>query len=327
MRASAADVQSNHTPARKVFVTGSTGAIGRYVVAALVDSGHEVTALVRTAEKSAAVRAQGATPIAASLFDRDELTVGLAGHDVVVNLASALPSTRQFLSDRAWRRNEHARIDGSTTLVDAALAAGVGTFIQESVAMIYPDKGADWITEDVPADRYPRAICSRVAEDNAHRITAAGGTGIVLRFGVFCGIGATHSEEMLTAARRHIVSVLGDADGYVSTIHLTDAAAAVVAALTAPAGTYNIVDDEPLTKRDYATALAAAVGKRPWLRVPGRAALLAGHRVTSLTRSLRVSNHRFRTATGWAPHYPSAREAWRATAAAAGACRHRATQV
>ncbi|WP_433711754.1 NAD-dependent epimerase/dehydratase family protein [Nocardia sp. CA-084685] len=312
MHNSAADVQSNQP--MKVFVTGSTGAIGRYLVPALVRSGHAVTALVRTAEKAEAVRTQGATPTTAALFDKDELTATLAGHDAVVNMASALPSTRQFMSDRAWRRNEHVRIDGSTTLVDAALAAGVGIFIQESVAMIYPDMGADWITEDVPADRYPRAVCSLVAEDNAHRITAAGGTGIVLRFGVFCGTGAAHSEEMLSAARHHITPVLGDADGYISTIHLADAAAAVVAALTAAAGTYNIVDDEPLTKRDYATALAAAVGKRSWLRVPGRAALLGGHRLTSLTRSLRVSNNRFRTTTDWTPRHPSAREAWRTTA-------------
>ena len=38
--------------------------------------------------------------------------------------------------------------------------------------------------------------------------------------------------------------------------------------------------------------------------------------LTSLTRSLRVSNARFRAATGWAPHYPSAREGWIATAEA-----------
>jgi nucleoside-diphosphate-sugar epimerase len=39
-------------------------------------------------------------------------------------------------------------------------------------------------------------------------------------------------------------------------------------------------------------------------------------RSTSLTRSLRVSNARFRSVTGWAPRYPSAREGWMATAAA-----------
>jgi nucleoside-diphosphate-sugar epimerase len=87
----------------------------------------------------------------------------------------------------------------------------------------------------------------------------------------------------------------------------------MAAALGAPAGTFNIVDDEPLTKRDYAAAMAAAAGKAAWLRVPGRAGLLFGDRLTSLTRSLRVSNARFRSATGWAPRYPSTRQGWIAT--------------
>jgi nucleoside-diphosphate-sugar epimerase len=73
-----------------------------------------------------------------------------------------------------------------------------------------------------------------------------------------------------------------------------------------------------LTKRQYADALAAAARTTVWLRVPGRAALLLGDRSTSLTRSLRVSNARFKTATGWAPRYPSAREGWAATAATLG---------
>jgi nucleoside-diphosphate-sugar epimerase len=59
----------------------------------------------------------------------------------------------------------------------------------------------------------------------------------------------------------------------VSSIHLADAAAAVVAALHGPIGTFNVVDDEPLTKREYAEALANAAGKTMWLRGPGRAGL------------------------------------------------------
>ena len=47
-------------------------------------------------------------------------------------------------------------------------------------------------------------------------------------------------------------------------------------ALHVPAGTYNVVDDEPLTKRDYAEALALAADKRPWVRGPGRLAFLSG---------------------------------------------------
>jgi nucleoside-diphosphate-sugar epimerase len=154
------------------------------------------------------------------------------------------------------------------------------------------------------------------AEASANRFSAAGGAGVVLRFGWFYGPGATHSEEFFALARRHISIMMGSPNTFVSSIHVADAGAAVAAALTVPAGTYNVVDNEPLTKRQYADALSSAAGKVAWLRVPGRAALLLGNRSTSLTRSLRVSNARFRTASGWTPMYPSAREGWIATAQA-----------
>lgn len=139
---------------------------------------------------------------------------------------------------------------------------------------------------------------------------------VVLRFGWFYGPRATHSEEFLALARRHVIVQLGAPDGFVSSIHVADGGAAVAAALHVPAGTYNVVDDEPLTKRGFGDALAAAARTTPWLRVPGRLAYLLGDRSTSLTRSLRVRNAKFRTASGWAPRYPSAREGWLATAAA-----------
>ena len=300
----------------KVFVTGGTGAIGGHTIPVLVQQGHTVTALARTPEKAARLTAQGATPVAVSLFDRSALAAAFTGHDAVVNLASAIPPMTRFLSVKAWADNDRVRTEGSATVVDAALAAGVGRIVQESVSMLYRDQGACWIDEDAPIDRYPRARANIAAETNAHRFSAAGGTGVVVRFGWFYGPGATHSEQLFAQARRHIGLILGPPDSYVSSIHVADAAAAVAATLQAPAGTFNMVDDEPLTKREYAAALARAAGTAMWLCGPGRAALVFGDRLTSLTRSLRVSNARFRAVADWGPHYPSAREGWMATAAA-----------
>lgn len=239
----------------------------------------------------------------------------MAGHAAVVNLATAIPPMSKFMRRRAWRDNDRIRSEGSATIVDAAIEAGVDRVLQESVGMLYPDRGSEWIDESVPTDRYPMARGNLAAEANAHRFSDAGGTGIVLRFGWFYGPGATHSEQLLALARGHVCIQVGSADGYVSSIHVADGGAAVAAALHAPAGTFNVVDDEPLTKRDYAEALARAVRARAWVRAPGRAALLLGDRSTSLTRSLRVTNQKLRTSTG-GPRYPSAREGLMATAAA-----------
>jgi len=306
----------------RVFVAGATGAVGGRVIPALIREGHTVTALARTREKAATLTAQQATPVSVSLFDRSALTAAFAGQDAVVNLASAIPPMRRWMSAKAWQRNDRVRIEGSAAVVDAALAAGVDRVVQESVSMLYRDQGARWVDEDAPIDRYPMARGNLAAEANAHRFSEAGGTGVVVRFGWFYGPGAAHSEQLFALARRHLGLVLGPPDSYVSSIHMADAAAAVAAALRVPAGTFNVVDDEPLTKREYAQALAHAAGTKMWLRGPGRAALVFGDHLTSLTRSLRVNNARFRSATGWALRYPSAREGWIATATA---LRHRRT--
>ena len=302
----------------RVFVIGGTGAVGSHAVPALRDAGHEVTALARTPATAARLADQGARPATVSMFDRSALAAAFGGHDAVANLASAIPPVARFMSSRAWRENDRVRTEGSAAVVDAAIAAGVDRVVQESVSMLYRDQGAAWIDEDAPTDRYPMANGNHAAEANAHRCTAAGGVGVVLRFGWFHGPGATHSEQFLALARRHVCVAMGRPGSYVSSIHVGDAGAAVAAALHAPAGTFNVVDDEPLTTRGFADALATAVDTTCWLRVPGRAALLLGDRSTSLTRSTRVSNARFRHTTGWAPRYASAREGLIATAAALG---------
>lgn len=298
----------------RVFVAGGTGAIGGHTIPALLEAGHEVTALARTPDKAVTLADQGATPVRVSLFDREALAQVLTGHDAVVNLASSMPPMSRFMSTKAMAATHHVRTEGSAALGDAARTAGVGRMVQESVSMLYRDQGARWITEDAPVDHYPLTRGNFAAETAAHRFTRTGGTGVVLRFGWFYGHGAAHSEQLFALARHHVGTMLGNPTGYVSSIHMTDAASAVAAALEVPAGTYNIVDDEPLTKRSYAFALARAARTPAWLTLPGRAAHLFGHRLTSLTRSLRVSNTRFRTTASWTPRYRSAREGWLATA-------------
>ncbi|WP_460358177.1 NAD-dependent epimerase/dehydratase family protein [Mycobacterium sp. ZZG] len=300
----------------RVFVTGGTGAIGGYAVPALVAAGHEVTAMARSEAKAQALQRQGATAVQVSLFDRDALTAAFRGHAAVVNLASSLPSTERFMLKSAWKECHRIRIQGSATLVDAAIAAGVERVVQESVSMIYRDGGTRWIDETWPVDHYPIAVGNHGAEASSRRFGQNGGASIILRFGFFYGPGAAHSETIMALARRHIAFQAGRPDSYMSSIHLADAAAAVVAALEAAPGTYNVADDCPVTAKQNSAAMAAAVGVKPWLHPPGRTALLAGDRATSMTRSLRVSNARLRAVTPWRPRYPSVWDGYRVMAVA-----------
>src|SRR5262249_36244793 len=100
-------------------------------------------------------------------------------------------------------------------------------------------------------------------------------------------------------------------------IHVDDAAAAVVAALDTPAGTYNVTDDQPVRFREYAEGLADAFGFGRPVRFPATLARLAmGPLAKGFLRSHRVSDRRFKGAAAWAPRYVSVREGWRVIAAA-----------
>jgi nucleoside-diphosphate-sugar epimerase len=300
----------------RVFVTGGTGAIGSYAVPALIEAGHTVSALARSTAKADGLRRQGATPVQVSLFDRAALTTALHGHDVAINLASALPAPQRFMLKSAWTECTRVRTEGSAALVDAALAAAVPRLIQESVVMIYRDGGVRWIDEDWPVDHYPISAGNHAAEASTRRFGEFGGDAVVLRFGFFYGPGAAHSEQIMNLARRHLGFRMGARDSYLSSIHLADAARAVVAALGCPAGTYNVVDDDPVTAAQNSAAMARAVGAKALVEVPGRLALALGERATSMTRSLRVSNGRYRKVARWRPHYRSVWEGYRAMATA-----------
>ena len=73
----------------KIFCTGAAGYIGGSVAANLIAAGHQVTGLVRSAQKADAVRARGIEPLLGTLDDGEILVRAAQAADVVVNAASA----------------------------------------------------------------------------------------------------------------------------------------------------------------------------------------------------------------------------------------------
>ena len=300
----------------KILITGATGVIGRRVVPLLIAEGHEVTAAVRSAPKAAALGLGKARITQVDLFDADAVTRAVANHDVVVNLATHMPSssTRMLLRS-AWRQNDRIRRMASRNLVAAARRSGVRGFIQESFAPVYPDCGEQWIDETVPISpaRYNRSI--EDAENNALSFSDDGRRGIVLRFGAFYGADARHCMDLVHAVRKGWAPMPGSPDAFMSSITHDDAARAVVAAVNVQSGIYNITDDEPVSRREYADTLAFALGvPAPKFPPPGFKFLL-GSAGRLLARSQRISNGKFRQATGFTCRYPSVRTGWPAVIA------------
>jgi nucleoside-diphosphate-sugar epimerase len=295
----------------KILLTGATGVLGRRVVPLLREAGHEVTGVVHSRPARAELERHGVTTIDLDLFDASAVRRALAGQEAVLNLATRIPhSTVQMFLPWAWRENDRLRRVASATLVDAAISVGVMRFVQESFAPVYPDCGDRWIdeTERIAPVRYNRTVAD--AEAAAARFSGSGRTGIVLRFGGFYGPDAFQTAVMLDAVRKGWGPLPGPPNAFVSSISHDDAAAAVAAAIGLAPGIYNVVDNAPVTHREFFDSVAEAIGVRsprlppPWLTP------LFGSIGKMAARSLRISNRKLRDASDWGPKYPSVLQGW-----------------
>jgi nucleoside-diphosphate-sugar epimerase len=302
-----------------VFVAGATGALGIPTVQALLAAGHRVRGTARGEEKAARLRALGAEAVTVDLYDGRALAETVAGSEAVLHLATKIPppSRPWLLSRRFQLENDRLRSEASALLVNAALAAQARVYVQESITFVYADAGEKWIDEDTTLQPTPLLLSALDAERETQRFTESGGRGISLRFAGFYGPNARSTHESVRLARYRLFPTFGTGENFFSSIHVDDAAAAAVAALDAPAGTYNIGDDQPVRFREYTEALAHAFGFGRSVRLPAAVARLAlGPLAEVVLRSHRVSNRRFKEATAWAPRHASVREGWRAIAAA-----------
>lgn len=294
----------------KIFLAGGTGVVGTRALPALVAAGHTVTAVARGDAKADVVRSLGGSPVSLDLFDAAAVAEAVTGHEVVVNLATSIPSLTKAARSSAWTMNERLRSEASNHLVDGALATGATRYVQESICFPYLDHGSEWVDEDHPMDHAGPFNGARDAEAAAARFAGHGGAGVVLRYAQFYAPESSHTQAFNATLRKRVNPFVGDPEAYTSFIHAEDAGSAVVAALVAPSGIYNVADDEPLTRTDAGRAAADALGVKPPHALPKvlRAASPAAGKL--LMKSLRISNRRFRDATGWAPAHPSIRGAW-----------------
>ena len=300
----------------RVLIAGATGAVGRQLVPQLIAAGHQVTATTRSPSKLDALRAAGADPLLLDGLDAEAVgaAVATAAPDVVVHEMTALPAEmnlRKF--GQTFAATNELRTRGLDHLLTAATAQGVRRFIAQSYAG-WPNirsggpvkTEADPLDPEPPADMRATLDAIRYLE---HAVTTAPLDGLVLRYGSLYGPGA--SEALVRQLRRRMVPLVGDGAGVWSFLHVTDAAAATVAAVCGGApGIYNVTDDEPAPVAQWLPVLARSAGARPPLHLPAwLARLAAGEAVLSLMTRVRGSdNAKAKRELGWQPCWPSWRD-------------------
>jgi 2-alkyl-3-oxoalkanoate reductase len=312
----------------RVFVAGASGAIGTRLVPQLVDRGHEVIGTSRSPEKADRIRALGAQHVALDLLDRASVRRAVleARPDAIVHEATALSEitfSRNF--DRTFAQTNRLRTKGTDALLAAAREASVHRFVAQSFATYRTSREGAWVkSEDAALDTSPPAKSRKSMAAMRHLEEAVmNAGGIALRYGVFYGAA---NDGLIEPVRKRQYPIVGDGGGFVSWIHLDDAAAATVLALEHDGpGLFNIVDDEPAPVRAWLPVLADALGARPPRHFPRwLARLVAGDvAVVMGTESRAASNAKAKRELGWKPRYPSWREGFAAAYASTATAERR----
>ena len=292
----------------KVAVTGATGVIGTSAVRALVAAGHDVVGLARTPSKAVDLESRGAQAALTSIFDQDGLARMFDGCDAVCNFATHIPVGYSAAWPGAWRENDRLRTEGVRRVVDAARQAGVRRLVQESVSFIYADNGDDWITERSPVEINRATEPASVGESHVQDYACRSRQGVVLRFGTIVGDDGL-TRWLLRSARHGRPVGMGRPESWAHVVHTDDLGPAVVAALNAPGGVYN-VGAEPVRRADLVQGYADAVGQDSGEFIGPLLRKLAGTRVEPLTRSLRVNSEHFVAQTGWTPRRATFDASW-----------------
>jgi nucleoside-diphosphate-sugar epimerase len=195
---------------RRIFFAGASGVIGSRLLPMLIDAGHTVAALTRSAGKSDRLAALGAKPIICDVFDRPAITAAVRGFepDVLLHELTDLPDELADLPADSLL-NARIRRDGTRNLLDAVENLEQTKVVAQSVA---------WTMR-------PGAEADAVAALESAVLAAHG---VVLRYGFLYGPGTYFENELPPGPR----------------VQIDTAAARTLAALDVPSGILTVVDPD-----------------------------------------------------------------------------------
>lgn len=225
-----------------VLVTGANGFVGSYIAQRLLAEGMRVRAVVRKPEARPELERAGVEVLLGDITDVRVQEAAVRGaHCVVHAAASAAPELAE-----ARRVNAQA----TSTLAEAALAAGCQRFVHISTVAIYPLRNREGVVEEAApmitgGDSYGRTKAE--AEQALSAVAAKGLSTVVLRPAVILGVhptstwGAVFPPFIAEGKFPHV----NDGQTTMGYLHISSLTEAVVLALRgdqAAGHTFNIVD-------------------------------------------------------------------------------------
>jgi uncharacterized protein (TIGR01777 family) len=235
----------------RVLLTGGTGFIGTALTAALLQCDSDVIILSR--------QVQADRPRCRFIRSLDEIAA-TEQLDAVINLAGASLAARRW-SATYKREIVASRMDTTRQLLDvlARLHRPPAVLLSASAIGYYGHHGDEALTEfSAVTPGFAQTLCSDW-ESLALQAQQSGVRVCLLRLGVVLDSGGGALAEMAKSFRFGVASWLGSGRQWLSWVHRQDVIRAIQFLLVRDdlQGPFNITSPEPVTGRDFATALQA----------------------------------------------------------------------
>lgn len=274
-----------------VFVTGATGWVGAAVVEELLHAGHEVTGLARSDDKAAALQAEGAGVVRATLDDLDALRGAASRADAVIHTA--------FDHDFS-RFAENAEQDRRAIEALGSALAGSQRPLLVTSGLARLAQGRPATELDVPAPSFPRK-----SELAARALAEQGVRAATVRLAPSVHGRGDHGFVPLLirlAREKAVAAYLGDGRNRWAGVHRADAARVYRLALErgATEPVYHAVAEEGIAFR----TIAEAIGGRLGLPAEPRDRDHFGWFADFAGADMAATSARTRAALGWEPSGP-----------------------
>ncbi|CAM7379135.1 MAG: SDR family oxidoreductase [Enterobacteriaceae bacterium] len=277
-----------------VFLTGASGWVGSAVAEDLLAAGHQVTGLVRNAQKAQALVALGMQVVNGTLDDHQLLHDGASRADAVIHTA--------FNHDFSCFSENCAQDERAIQILGEALhGSDRPLLVTSGVAMIAPGRLAT--ENDLPfvAPAYPRR-----SEPAARELADKGVRAATIRLSpTVHGLGDHGFIPILMdlAKQTGVSAWPEDAENRWAAVHRRDAATLYRLALETgmTQAVYHAVAEEGILFRD----IAQAIGKHLGVPAEPRAREHFGWFADFASLNMAASSEQTRAVLGWNPTHPT----------------------
>ncbi|PSK89580.1 nucleoside-diphosphate-sugar epimerase [Taibaiella chishuiensis] len=288
----------NQSMHMQVFVTGASGFVGSAIVQQLLQQGHGVLGLARTAEAAEKLRQAGATAHEGDLNDLNRLKTGAAQCDAVIHTAF----NHDFSRFKASCEEDRQVI---LALGEALAGSNRPLIVTSGIGLLHQDRLVTEADRPASAETTPRAA----SEEAVHNLVAQGGNAYILRLPPTVHDKGDHGfiPMVIQMARTHGVSAyIGEGSNRWPAVHRQDAAQMyrLILEQQPEQRVFHAVAEEGIPFRQIATA----IGKGLQLPVTGKdeagAEAHFGWFKHFAAIDCAASSAQSRATLGWTPQYP-----------------------